>query len=49
MRSNELYQYKTGSINSGKVEIVMADKETQHKATIELIVEVMTTLLAHKL
>ncbi len=46
-RSNDLYQYKTGSLNSGKLQILMADKETQHKAAIELVVLVMVTLLAH--
>lgn len=46
-RSNDLYQYKIGSLNSGKLHILMGDKENQHKAAIELVVLVMVTLLAN--
>lgn len=45
-RSNELYQYKKGSLNSGEVQIVMGDDQTQHKASIELVVLVIVALLA---
>lgn len=45
-RSGELYHYKTGSLNSGKLQVLMGNKENQHKAAIELVVLVMVTLLA---
>ncbi len=45
-RSDELFHYKLGSLHSGKLQIVMGDKESQHKATVELVVLVMVTLLA---
>jgi hypothetical protein len=46
-RSDQLYHYKYGSLNSGKLQIVMGDKKWQRKATIELIVLVMVALLLH--
>ncbi|MFA5934369.1 MAG: hypothetical protein WC827_00565 [Candidatus Paceibacterota bacterium] len=46
-RSDELYHYKKDSLNSGKLQVIMGNDEWQHKATIELIVLVMVTLLAH--
>lgn len=46
-RSNDLYHYKTDSLNSGKIQVLMGDKENQHKAAIELIVLVMVVLLTH--
>jgi hypothetical protein len=46
-RSDQLYHYKNGSLDSGKLEVEMGSKEWQHKATIELIVLIMITLLAH--
>lgn len=46
-RSNELYHYKTGSLNLGTLQVLMGDKEHQHKAAIELVVLVMVILLAH--
>lgn len=45
-RSDELYHYKKGSLNSGKLQVVMGDKKWQHKATIELVILVMVALLA---
>jgi len=40
-RSNELYHYKEGSLNSGNLRVVMGSKKAQHKAAIELAVLVM--------
>ncbi len=45
-RSNDLYHYKTGSFESGKLQVLMGDKENQHKAAVELVVLVMVTLLS---
>jgi hypothetical protein len=44
-RSDELFHYKKGSLDSGKPRILMGDKEWQRKATIELAVFAMITLL----
>lgn len=44
-RSNDLYHYKTGSLDSGKLQIVMGNKENQRKAGVELVVLVMVTRL----
>ncbi|MBI2064828.1 MAG: hypothetical protein HYT62_02100 [Candidatus Yanofskybacteria bacterium] len=46
-RSNDLYHYKPESLNSGKMEVVMGDKESQRKAAVELAVLVMTILVMH--
>lgn len=46
-RSNDLYHYKIGSLNSGKIQVLMGDKKNQKKAAIELVVLVMVTLLRH--
>lgn len=46
-RSDELFHYKDGSLDSGKLRVVMGNKEWQHRAAIELVVLVMVTLLAH--
>lgn len=43
-RSDELYHYKRGSLGSGKLQVVMGDKEKQREAAIELVVLVMTAL-----
>lgn len=43
-RSDELYHYKHGSLNSGKIRVVMGDSKWQHKAAIELVVLVMVAL-----
>lgn len=45
-RSDELLHYKKESLNSGKLQIIMGDKEAQHKAAIELIVLVMITMIS---
>lgn len=39
--SDELYHYKFGSLNSGKVQVTMGSREWQQKAAIELAVLVM--------
>lgn len=44
-RSNRLYHYKYGSINSGKLQVVMGDKKAQRKAAIEVVVLVMVALI----
>lgn len=46
-RSDELYHYKQESLNSGKLQVIMGDKEYQRKAAVELAVLVMVALLAH--
>lgn len=45
-RSDELFHYKEGSLESGRLKIVMGNKEWQQKAATELVVLVMITLLA---
>jgi hypothetical protein len=46
-RSDELFHYKQGSLESGKLQVEMGNKEWQHKAAIELIVLVMVILLTN--
>lgn len=47
-RNNDLYYYKTGSLNSGKLQVLMGTKENQYKATVELIVLMMIICLMHE-
>lgn len=47
-RSNELYHYKEGSLQSGELQVVMGDKEAQHGAAIELVVLVMVALITQE-
>ncbi len=47
-RNNDLYYYKAGSFQSGKLQIEMGSKENQHKAAVELIISVMVTLMAQQ-
>lgn len=44
-RSDELYHYKFGSLNDGKLQVTMGNKEWQKKAAIELVVLTMITKL----
>ena len=44
-RSDELYHYKFGSLDSGSVEVTMGSKEWQQKAATELVTLVMVTQL----
>lgn len=46
-RSDELFHYKQDSLDSGKLRVVMGNKEWQQKAAIELAVLEMVILLAH--
>ncbi|EKE22179.1 MAG: hypothetical protein ACD_7C00029G0005, partial [uncultured bacterium] len=44
-RSDELFHYKEESLESGKLRVVMGNKEWQQKAAIELAVLEMVILL----
>jgi hypothetical protein len=46
--SDELYHYRFGSLNDGKVEVTMGNKDWQQKAAIEFVVLVMVTQLAEQ-
>jgi len=48
-RSDELYHYKKDSLKSGKIQVIMGDKEWQRKAAVELAVIEMMALLKHSL
>ncbi|MFH1423275.1 MAG: hypothetical protein ABIH42_11265, partial [Planctomycetota bacterium] len=44
-RSDELYHYIEGSLDSGKLKVKMSTKKTQHDAATELIVFIMLLMV----
>lgn len=46
-RSDNLYHYIEGSLDSGKLKVKMGDSKSQHAATTELIVIMMTLMVLH--
>ena len=45
-RSNELYHYKEGSLQTGEIQVVMGDEKAQRSATTELVVLAMVALIS---